>query len=795
MIVDDNTGDLRLVDGTLTDGAGNLCEGRLEIYYDGQWGTICDDYWTKPNADVACRALGFAGGSVENYNRFRNSYFPPGDRDQPIWLDDVQCGGGESGLLECPANPIGRHNCKHAEDVGIRCIKSEGPFIVNMEFNDPPGGDGTYDPGETVEVTVVWSEAVTVTTTSNHYPALWLTYDGNSWKRAHFDDGSDTDRTVFTYTMENIGNGASFSYVEVDQDSLHLGDPSVPTLEPGSIVSAQTGIPAVLGHRGYRSDLVTAHATDGGEPATIERVPAISDPGGDGAFGPGETVEISFVFSRPVEVDETGGTPSVPVLLGGTTAKQAQYARGSGTLQLVFSYTLADDDGMHSSVFVDFNSLALNGGTIRDTDNGLDADIAHDGAVVFFQDLEAPTIQSATVDGSTLTLAYSETLDNTASLSAADFTVTVNGASRSVMAAGAGQSNVILGLSPAVVAGDTVTVSYTAPTDANAARIQDTSGNAAASFSGQAVTNNTAAAANNPATGAPVITGTAQVGQTLAADTSGIDDADGLTNASFTYQWLADDAEISNATGSSYELVEVDEGKVIKVRVSFTDDANHAETLTSAATAAVAARPNNPATGAPAIEGTAQVGQVLTADTSGIDDADGLTHASFAYQWLADDVDISNATGSSYELVAADEGKAIKVRVSFTDDANHAETLTSAATAAVAPLPPLTATIHSAPGAHTGLAFTFELRFSEEFSLSYRTLRDDAFTVTGGKVTKASRLEGGKNLRWEISILPDDFDTVTIVLPVTTDCAATGAICTGDGRMLSNRLELVVPGT
>ena len=262
---------------------------------------------------------------------------------------------------------------------------------------------------------------------------------------------------------------------------------------------------------------------------------------------------------------------------------------------------------------------------------------------------------------------------------------------------------------------------------------------------------------NSAATGAPAITGTAQVGQTLTATTTDIQDADGLTDTTFSYQWLADDTAIDGATGSTYTLVDADEGKAIKVRVSFTDDAGNAERLTSAATSAVAARPNNPATGAPAITGTAQVGQTLTATTTGIQDADGLTDTTFTYRWLADDTEVSGATGSGYTLVDADEGKAIKVRVSFTDDAGNVETLTSAATEAVAPaLPPLTATAHGVPASHNGSAdFIFELRFSEAPLISYKVLRYHALAVTNGSLLRSKRMEPGENLKWEITVRPD----------------------------------------
>ena len=285
------------------------------------------------------------------------------------------------------------------------------------------------------------------------------------------------------------------------------------------------------------------------------------------------------------------------------------------------------------------------------------------------------------------------------------------------------------------------------------------------------------------------------MGEALEADTSGIADSDGLSNVQYEYQWLADDADIAGASGSTYTLTDSEESKAIKVEVSFTDDAGNDESLTSEPTAVVAAAPppppdnvravakksgaveltwdapqdatvtgyrierrptggspsdqgrsagsprdnhtlvedtgsadtgytdntaergvgyeyrvsarneagagqesdwvnaeeaaasNSTATGAPTISGTAQVGETLTAGTSGVADTDGLGSVQYEYQWIADDTDIPGATNATYTLVAEDEGKAITVQVSFTDDADNEESLTSAATAAVAAKP------------------------------------------------------------------------------------------------------------
>ena len=243
---------------------------------------------------------------------------------------------------------------------------------------------------------------------------------------------------------------------------------------------------------------------------------------------------------------------------------------------------------------------------------------------------------------------------------------------------------------------------------------------------------------NSPATGAPTITGTAQVGETLTANTSGVADADGLSNVQYEYQWLADDSDISGATNATYPLVAAEEGNVIKVRVSFTDDAGNEETLTSEATDAVAAAPtpNSPATGATTISGTAQVGETLTANTSSIADEDGLDNASFTYQWLADDSDISGATNTTYTLVAADEGKAITVQVSFSDDAGNAETLTSAATDAVAAAEPA-----EPPDKPRGLSATAT---HDSVTLTWEDPQDDS--ITGYVILRRVRVndQGGE---------------------------------------------------
>ncbi|KAK7108970.1 soluble scavenger receptor cysteine-rich domain-containing protein SSC5D-like [Littorina saxatilis] len=109
------TGDIRLVNGT------NMKEGRVEVYFNGQWGTVCQDRWGKLDATVACRQLGLPSNNPIPYRGTRSPISPFGPGAGPIWLDDLMCAGTEQKLLYCPANAGGINNCDHNEDVGVRC--------------------------------------------------------------------------------------------------------------------------------------------------------------------------------------------------------------------------------------------------------------------------------------------------------------------------------------------------------------------------------------------------------------------------------------------------------------------------------------------------------------------------------------------------------------------------------------------------------------------------------------------------------------------------------------------------
>ena len=112
-------------------GGSNDLEGRVEIMYQGIWGTICDDGWDDIDASVACRELGFSHG-----NAIRRAQFGPGTG--PVWLRRVSCLGSEIKLSHCihtgAANTMGY---SHARDAGVQCSGANGLYVDLRTFMIP----------------------------------------------------------------------------------------------------------------------------------------------------------------------------------------------------------------------------------------------------------------------------------------------------------------------------------------------------------------------------------------------------------------------------------------------------------------------------------------------------------------------------------------------------------------------------------------------------------------------------------------------------------------------------------
>ena len=117
------------------------------------------------------------------------------------------------------------------------------------------------------------------------------------------------------------------------------------------------------------------------DPPAVDGTPGVSGAGTDAQWSEGETVGVTVTFNEAVDVDTSGGTPSIGIGLGGTAARSATYASGSGTTELVFEYTLVSGDGSHGFMAITPDSLALNGGTIDSAGSGVAALLAHNGAL------------------------------------------------------------------------------------------------------------------------------------------------------------------------------------------------------------------------------------------------------------------------------------------------------------------------------------------------------------------------------------------------------------------------------
>ena len=111
---------IRLANGTASS------SGRLEVYHNGTWGTVCNDARDQPGdqynnnmANVVCRMQGFSSGQVKVDTEF-------GEGTGPIWMDNVDCSGNETSLSDCQHQGWGVNDCSHYEDIGVVCSNYSG---------------------------------------------------------------------------------------------------------------------------------------------------------------------------------------------------------------------------------------------------------------------------------------------------------------------------------------------------------------------------------------------------------------------------------------------------------------------------------------------------------------------------------------------------------------------------------------------------------------------------------------------------------------------------------------------
>ena len=583
------------------------------------------------------------------------------------------------------------------------------------------------------------------------------------------------------------------------------------------------------------------------DPPEITGTPALSAaPRTEGTWTSGDTVEATLTFSEAVTVDTTGGTPSVTLQLGGTTEKTAGYLRGSGTTALVFGYTLTDDDGTHTAMVLDPDSLTLNGGTIRGRTSGLDALLAHDGTAVVSPPPPMGTTASRSTEGGEAADVTVTTAEDTAyTFRPSDFGFSDdakrdrNGYLALATLPGAGALTVDGSPAAAAQVVDKTAIGTGALVFTPAANAH---GDAYASFdfrtSSDGFTESAAATlaidvtpVNDDPAGAPGIAGEAEAGQTATATTGGLSDPDGLTEPGWSYRWLrvADGVEtaIEGATASAYVLAAADAGNRIKVEVSYTDDDGTPETVTSAAwppEGSIAAAPQAEESNADAAGGVTAAFWNAPGTHDGAGEFTVELHFSeeppLSYKTVQGSLlETANATirGARRLTPGSNLGWEIRVR----PDGAGAITLTlpvrpcaetnaicvdgaalgAAATARIAyaapPVTqtPLTASFTGMPAGHNGGAFTFELALSEDVrGLGYERVRDSALTVSGGTVTGARRLVRGENRRWEVRVNPGGLGEVTVALAATQDCAASGAICTPEGKKQSTSTGATIRG-
>ena len=301
---------------------------------------------------------------------------------------------------------------------------------------------------------------------ADEYPVLVVDFDGNrdaTWEEFGY---QLREGPALTATFEPAGVTLTWTAVDVDHwdpapdvayTLYRKGGTEVTTLAENSSGLSYTDTGAAVGET-YTYQV--AAVVDGGEatrsaqlsvtvpdstPPTVSKLEITSDPGTDRTYASGDEIQVTVTFSETVEVT---GTPQLRLELGGGS-RTATYGGGSGTAALLFAYEVADRESDTDGAGVEADSLS--GGTIRDEARN-NAELDHDGLAadsghkVDGVKPELAASGGAVVDGTTLTLTYSEPLGGSSTPEAGDFTVTGGDRARTVTRVTVSGSTVLLTL-------------------------------------------------------------------------------------------------------------------------------------------------------------------------------------------------------------------------------------------------------------------------------------------------------------------------------------------------------------
>ena len=757
-----NTGDLRLRDGA------RASEGRVEVFANGEWGTVCDDRFGLSDAEVACRQLGYAGGTA----LYRNDV-TPGDENLPIHLDDLSCDGTEERLIDCAVFDIGVHNCSvdHSEDVGVSCDET---LVSNLD--QPKYGFGPLEDYDLTQAFTTGANGGGYTVTSVEialYNATDTTFPGtvSIWNESSV---RRPDSSMGTLTNPSLSSVGTCKVLPCPEAAYEF------TSSSGIVLDASATYFVVIDADSSGASLVN----------TVHTLSDRQDSGGAARWSIGDG---SLYRSRSSSGAWTNSMDSKRIRINGLanptsgenevwsatlTAEASGSTSGcnndSALANCSSSSVLSDDEFSYNGTSYAFDTIAIstnsgNFGIAFDTalaDGAAQLTLVVDGTTFAFED--ADTTSTTSRIWNSAGLSWPDGQEVSLSLRAPLPVVTIEAVSEEVAFGVANAAQFRLRRTGAVDAPlRTVCLSAKHKPTLNKNPLpcnngfgtgertdtfshlvldEDDNGDPICEVTFE-VRPGTGYAVASPSEATVTVKGPGAI----CTSTGNLRIADPLT-ASFDGLPQSHDGE--SAFSFQIEFSEDIDAEAVEMR-------DHALTVTGGSV-----------TGAARVDGRADRWTFTVAPS-----VDG----SVSIMLLG-----GRACSEAGAICTGTGGQLSNGLLSLI--------LYVAAVSQSVPAA-LTASFSGVPDEHTGKSFTFGLTFSENVAgLSYKTLRDSAFSVRNGQITRARRKTKGSSQSWTITVKPDSSAAVTIRLSATTDCEADDAICTSDARRLSNSPSATIPG-